>query len=203
MIKVFGLTGGVASGKSTVAQCFAGAGVEVIDADQLARQAVAPGSPGLREVVARFGSQMLNDGGELNRKRLGDVVFSDSQALAQLGAIVHPRVAELFAGRKAALEGKGVQLACYDVPLLFERKLEDQLRPIVVVSVPPQTQLERLMARDHLTAAQAEARLGSQLPLKDKAALADYVIDNSKGREETERQALSVLAAIRAQLNAS
>jgi dephospho-CoA kinase len=201
MIKVFGLTGGVASGKSTVARCFAAAGLEVIDADQLARQAVVPGSAALREIVTRFGPQMLNPQGELDRKRLGDVVFSDPGALEHLNAIVHPRVAELFAELKATLEAKGVQLACYDVPLLFERKLEGQLRPVVVVEVPAQTQLERLMARDGLTPAQAEARLRSQLPLKDKAALADYVIDNSKSREETERQALTVLAAIRAQLS--
>jgi dephospho-CoA kinase len=197
MTHVFGLTGGVASGKSTVARYFASQGVALIDADELAREVVIPGSAALQEIAATFGAQVLTATGELDRRRLGQAVFGNPTLREQLNAIVHPHVAERFRERVAALQKQGVPLACYDVPLLFERNLQNTLRPVVVVSAPADLQLARLMARNGLSSTEAAARIAAQMPLADKVAQADYVIDNSGSLENTEQQAALVLAKIR------
>jgi dephospho-CoA kinase len=197
MTHVFGLTGGVATGKSTVARYFAAQGVPVIDADQLARELVAPGSPALREIAAAFGSDLIDADGELDRRRLGQRVFGNPTLREKLNGILHPRVAERFQQRVAELTARGVPLVCYDVPLLFENHRQDTLRPVVVVDAPRDLQLARLMARNGLSAAEADARIAAQMPLADKVAQADYVIDNSGPLENTEQQAAQVLAKIR------
>jgi dephospho-CoA kinase len=197
MTHVFGLTGGVASGKSTVARYFAAQGVPVIDADQLARELVSPGSLALREIATVFGPDVIDGKGELNRQALGQRVFASPALLEQLNAILHPRVAERFQQRVAELAASGVPLACYDVPLLFENKRQDTLRPVVVVTAPHDLQLARLMARNGLSAVQAEARIAAQMPLAEKVARADHVIDNSGPIEDTHRQAEAVLHQIR------
>jgi dephospho-CoA kinase len=201
MTQVFGLTGGVAAGKSTVAQFFAAQGVPVIDADVLAREVVAPGSPALAAIQAAFGPDILDAQGALDRKRLGQMVFAHPDRLQQLNAIVHPRVAERFAEQVAALQAQGVPLACYDVPLLFERNLQDKLRPIVVVTAPHDLQLARLMTRNGLTGTEAESRIAAQMPLAEKVARADHVIDNSGSLEATLQQAAAVLQQIKASLH--
>ncbi|MCC6214018.1 MAG: dephospho-CoA kinase [Polyangiaceae bacterium] len=193
---VFGLTGGIGSGKSTVAARFRERGLPVVDADQVARDAVAPGSDGLAELVAAFGPGVLDPDGALDRKRLAAVVFADAAERKRLEAIVHPRVRALTIARFAALAGAGEPLACNEVPLLVESGLAAALRPLVVVSVPEAVQLERTVARDGCTADEARARVRAQLPLADKVALADHVIDNSGDRAATCRRADEVLDTI-------
>jgi dephospho-CoA kinase len=195
-IRVFGLTGGIGSGKSTVAARLRARGLPVIDADRLAREVVEPGTPGLAEIVHEFGPGVLDASGALDRKKLAAIVFGNEPARQKLNAITHPRVRELALQRVAELDRAGEPLACYEVPLLIESGLADVLRPLVVVSVPEAVQLARAMARDQSTEAEALARIRAQMPLADKVAMADYVIDNGGSRAETESRTDAVLEAI-------
>jgi dephospho-CoA kinase len=181
---VFGLTGGLASGKSSVAAHYRRRGVPVIDADALAREVVAPGSEGLAEVMAAFGTDVA-PGGTLDRKKLARLAFASSSALARLETIIHPRVRALMQARVAQLAAQGEPLIGYEVPLLYEKGLDAQLGPVLVVSAPRATQIERAMARDGSTRQDVEARIDAQLPLADKVARADVVIDNQGPLEET------------------
>jgi len=194
---IFGLTGGLASGKSTVAARFRAQGVPVIDADQLAREVVAPGTPGLAEVVAAFGQDVLLPDGSLDRARVADRVFNDVALRRTLNSIVHPRIAALSQERILALSSQGERLICYEAALLVENGLADAFRPLVVVAVPLDVQVARAMARDSATEEQARARITAQKPLAEKVAVADHVIDNTGSREETERKADAVLEEIR------
>lgn len=197
-LRVFSLTGGLASGKSTVSALFEQAGVPVVDADELAREAVQPGSAALAEIARTFGERFVKDG-ELDRQALAGEVFADRAKLQALNAIVHPRVRALLKVRLAALDDGGHPLACYSVPLLFETGQEDSFRPVIVVSARREQQMARAEARgwprEHVL-----ARLNSQGSLQDKTARADYVIDNSGSLEHTRSQARAVLAAIRREL---
>ncbi|WP_437840879.1 dephospho-CoA kinase [Sorangium sp. So ce1153] len=195
---LFGLTGGLGSGKSTVAARFRAQGLPVIDADALAREAVAKGTEGLDEVVRAFGPEVLLPDGSLDRARVAAVVFADPGKRRQLNAIVHPRIAAITLERAAALEAQGEPLACYEAALLVENRVVDAFRPLVVVAVPEAVQIARAMARDGATEDEVRARLAAQLPLSSKVAVADYVIENSGDRAATERQADEVLASIRA-----
>lgn len=195
---LFGLTGGLASGKSTVAARFRHHGVPVIDADQLAREVVAPGSEGLAAVVAAFGDGVLAADGSLDRARMAALAFGDAAHRATLNAILHPRIGALTAERAAALAAAGEPLACYEAALLVENGLADAFRPLVVVALPESVQVSRAVARDGGTEEQARARIAAQLPLAKKVSLADFVIDSSGSREATEAQADDVLTAIRA-----
>lgn len=176
--RVFGVTGGIGTGKSRVAALLRERGVPVVDADELAREVVATGSPGLGELVQAFGPEVLTADGSLDRKRLGALVFSDEDARRRLNAITHPRVRELSQQRFAELAQRGVELAAYDVPLLFEAGLDAVLRPVVVVACSEATQISRIMARDGLGADEARARVAAQLPLAEKRKRADYVLEN-------------------------
>jgi dephospho-CoA kinase len=182
-----GLTGGIASGKSTVADLLRQAGIPVIDADVLARRAVAPGSPALDAIRRRFPS-VVDEQGRLDREALGRVVFSDPAARADLNAIVHPAVRRLAHEEMAEAERRGERAAVYDVPLLFEAGLEGDFDLVVVVNVPPAVQLERLMRRDGRSRQEAEDRIRAQMALSDKARRAGLVIDNGGSLEETRRQ---------------
>ena len=195
-ITVFGLTGGIGSGKSTVAARFRARGVPVIDADLLAREVVAPGTPGLAEIRTRFGDEVIDARGELDRARLAEIVFHDDDARRALNAITHPRVRDLALTRVQELAAQGEPLACYEVPLLIESGLGDVLRPLVVVVVDPATQVERTMRRDGSTREHAEARIRSQMPLAEKARLADHVIDNGGSVAATLARTDQVLDAI-------
>jgi dephospho-CoA kinase len=197
-IRVFGLTGGLASGKSTVAARFRARGLPVIDADQIAREVVEPGTEGLARVVEAFGEGVLSPDGSLDRARLGELVFAAPEKRRALNAILHPRIGALSAQRIAALDAAGEKLACYEAALLVENGLSDAFRPLVVVAVPPDVQLARATARDASTEEQARARVAAQLPLATKIAAADYVIDNAGDPETTARRADEVLDAIRA-----
>jgi dephospho-CoA kinase len=187
-IRVFGLTGGVASGKSTVARRLAELGVHVIDADEVARDVVRPGSDGLAAVVAEFGDVLAPDG-SLERKRLGARVFGDVAARRRLEALLHPRIAAETARRIAELDARGVELACYDAALLVENGLQGAFRPLVVVALSRAAQRERLMRREGIDAAEADRRIDAQLPLEAKVAAADVVLDNEGSIE-------SLLAAV-------
>ena len=195
-MRVAGLTGGIGSGKSTVARLLADRGAVVIDADQLARAAVAPGTPGLAAIVERFGDEYLNADGQLDRRRLGRHVFGDPKALADLNGIVHPEVAKLVAAERAAAEAAGAALLVYDVPLLFENRLDAMYRPVIVVSVDASTQRERVRSRDDLSDQEIEDRIRAQMPLTEKVARADYVIDNNGDVESTARQVDEIYAAL-------
>jgi dephospho-CoA kinase len=196
VIHLFALTGGIGSGKSTVALRFEARGVPVVDADLLAREVVSPGSAGLSAVAQRFGAGVLQKDGSLDREALARVVFSDVQAKEALEAITHPKIRELARERFEALAAAGEPLACYVVPLLYERGLQSEYSPVVVVSATPAQQLERARARDAAPQAAVEARLRAQLPLGDKADLADFVIDNSGSLADALDQADQVLDAI-------
>jgi dephospho-CoA kinase len=198
-LRVFALTGGIGSGKSTVAAHFRSLGMPVVDADRLARDVVEPGTPALSEIVEHFGKEVLDGAGRLDRARLAARVFGSDEARRALEAIVHPRIREAARAAFAAIGERGAKLACYEVPLLFETHQEDHYRPVVVVRTSAETQLARAASRDRAHADAIRARIAAQLPLTEKALRADYVIDNDGTRESTLREAERVLEAIKAE----
>jgi dephospho-CoA kinase len=177
------LTGGIATGKSTVLRAFAARGVPTIDADVLAREAVAPGAPGLTAVVARFGAHVLHADGSLNRQALAAVVFADPAARIHLEAVIHPAVytaiEKWFAGLPA-----DVPLGVADIPLLFETGHEHDFDRVLVVACPPEEQIRRAMARDRISEADARARMAAQWPIDEKVARADDVIWSTGPRDD-------------------
>ncbi|HEY1695640.1 MAG TPA: dephospho-CoA kinase [Polyangiaceae bacterium] len=188
---VFGLTGGIASGKSTVAARFRRRGVPVIDADALAREVVAPGTDGLRALVDAFGPEVLGPGGALDRKAMARIVFSDEAALRKLNAVTHPRITALGIERAASLAAKGEPLACYEAALIVENGVVEAFRPLVVVACPEEVQLARVRARDGASQEDAMGRIRAQKPLAEKVAVADFVVDTSgtlaEGAERADR----------------
>lgn len=185
-MSVVGLTGGIGSGKSTVARQLAARGATIVDADRIAKAVVAPGTEALAEIAARFPTVVVD--GALDRRALGRIVFEDADARAALNAIVHPRVAARTAEEIAAALEAGAPLIVYDVPLLYENGLEDRVAEVIVVSVSPATQRARIRARDDLTEEEIEDRIAAQLPLEEKVRRADHVIDNDGTLEQTEQQ---------------
>jgi len=195
-VHVFGLTGGFASGKSSVARRFASRGVPVLDADQLARDVVTPGSEGLRAVTEAFGEELLDGSGNLDRKALGARIFGDDEARRRLEGILHPRIHALMEAKKDELERAGELVACYEAPLLVEVGLADELRPLVVVTAAHEELIRRAKARDGLGEAAIEARLSAQLPQAEKLARADIVIENSGSLAELDARADDALDAV-------
>jgi len=186
--QVIALTGGIASGKSTVAGMLAELGAVTVDADELARAVVAPGTPGLALVVTSFGAGVLGEDGNLDRERLGELVFSDPVARRRLEEIVHPKVARLSQERIAQALSGGAPLVVYEIPLLFETGRESEFPISVLVYVDAATQLRRLMTRSHLDAPAAKARIASQMDLERKRELATWVVDNSGSLRSTRDQ---------------
>jgi len=199
-VHLFGLTGGIASGKSAVAARLRARHVPVIDADELAREVVAPQTDGLRAIVEAFGEGVLGPDGTLDRQALARTVFSDDAARQRLNAITHPRIARRTAERAAELAAAGEPLACYEAALLVENGAADAFRPLVVVSCPPDVQVQRIRARDTASREDALARIRAQKPLSEKIAAADYVIDTSGSMEENAHRTDDVLTAICARL---
>lgn len=183
MKHVIGLTGGIASGKSTVGRILADFGVAVIDADQLSREVVAKGTPGLRAVVAEFGAEYLAEDGSLDRKKLGNLVFSDVRALPRLNAIVHPLVAALGAERICIAQDTPTPYVVYEAAILVEMGTYKNMSKLIVVAAEPELQVRRVMKRNGLTETEARDRLASQYPLAKKLAVADYVIHNDNDRD--------------------
>ena len=177
-MRVVGLTGGIATGKTTFAEALRARGVPVVDADALARAAVAPGSPALAAIARELGAGVLLPDGTLDRKRVASIVFADAGARRRLEAITHPAVRRLVVEETMRLAAEGRALAFYDVPLLFEVGLDRKLDSVVVVYAPRAVQKERLVRRDALAPEEAEARLAAQLDIEEKARRADFVIEN-------------------------
>lgn len=184
---ILGITGGIASGKSTVTEMFRELGAEVVSADQLAREAVQPGTAALDQLVARFGRDILGPDGRLDRPRLAGIVFADSEARAALNRITHPAIAAL-AERRLSEIAEDADLIVYEAPLLFEAGAESRVDAILVVQVEEKEQMRRLRERDGLDAAGAAARIAAQMPQAEKIARADFVIDNSGPLERTEER---------------
>ena len=190
--RVIGLTGGIACGKSTVAEMFRDLGVVCIDADALAREVVAKGTPGLAAIVDAFGEEILHPDGTLHREALGERVFGDKAARKRLEAITHPAIGMLGAQRiSEALAGE-TPYVLYEAAVLIESGAHRLYPELVVVRASPAVQRERLMARDARDAASADARIASQMPVEEKVKLATYVIDNDGSVEETRAQVESV-----------
>ena len=186
-MKVLGLTGGIGSGKSMVASMFARLGADVIDADQLARDVVEPGEPALDEIATAFGRDILLPDGRLDRGKLARIIFADPVARGKLNAITHLRIRERMDAEIAARRSRpGILIV--DIPLLYENERTGTVEAVIVVWVDPETQLRRLLERDSLTEEEARQRIAAQMPLDEKRARADAVIDNSGSRESTQRQ---------------
>jgi dephospho-CoA kinase len=190
-----GLTGGIGAGKSEVARRLASYGAVVIDADAVAREVVAPGTPGLAAVAAAFGDGVLRPDGSLDREKLGGLVFADASLRAKLNAIVHPRVGARMAELEQAA-GDAV-IIVHDVPLLAENHLADGFDVVVVVDVPPRVQADRLARARGMTRDQAEARMRAQASREERLAIATIVVDNSGSLAELDREAGDLWAELR------
>ncbi len=189
--KVIGLTGGIASGKSLVARFLREMGAHVIDADAVAREVVAPGTEALREIVRAFGASVVTEGGVLDRKALGALVFADPGARARLNAITHPRIrARIEEEIKTARAARPGALIVVEAPLLLDVAQPEPFAPdgVVVVFADEATQIARLMARDGIPLEAAQQRLRAQRPLREKIPLATWVVDNSGSPNATRRQ---------------
>ncbi len=186
---ILGVTGNIASGKSTIVGAFAKLGAAVLDADQVARDVVAPGSPVLQQLLERFGADILLEDGQLDREALGGIVFADQVARQDLNGIMHPAIGQLAVERLQKLKKMpGLPLIVYEAPLLFEAGAEGRVDQVLVVKIEPQLQLQRLMQRDHLDEVAALQRIAVQMSQEEKLSRADYVIDNSGTVEEVLRQ---------------
>jgi dephospho-CoA kinase len=187
MIKI-GLTGGIASGKSTVSHWLIRHGYPVIDADKISREVVAAGEPVLGKIAEEFGDAMILPTGELDRKKLAILVFQDDKKRVTLNALLHPLIRARMLKELDKYEIEGASVAFLDIPLFYESGLESWADQTIVVYVSETNQLKRLMARNRLTESQARARIVSQMPLSEKVKLADAVIDNNGSIEQTEAQ---------------
>ncbi|MEJ8547252.1 dephospho-CoA kinase [Brevibacillus borstelensis] len=197
---ILGLTGGIATGKSTVTAMLREQGIPVIDADQIARDVVEPGKPAYEAIVRHFGREILLPGGQIDRKKLGEIVFSDEAERQRLNAIVHPEVRRVMREEAEAAEQNGAKIVFMDIPLLFESKLQHMVDKVVVVYAPAQLQLARMMERDEFEEEQAQKRLRAQLPIDQKRAEADFVIDNTGSREETQKQVIQLLERLKTEV---
>ena len=195
-MKLIGLTGGIASGKSTVAAILRRLGASIINADELSREVVQPGQDAWNEITKSFGSDILREDMALDRKKLRKIVFDNPKARKQLEAIIHPRVRALAEKRISELAASGSSVIVYEVPLLFEAQIHLWLRPVILVACDIETQKKRLLERDHLTELEAQQHLDAQMSLAEKRKLADYVIENDTTLEELEQQVRAVLQKI-------
>jgi dephospho-CoA kinase len=195
-LKLVGLTGNIGSGKSTIGRMFAARGVPVIDADDLLREAQAPGQPAHAEIAAAWPEAVAADGA-IDRKRLGRIVFADPAARRRLEAITHPRIQELSRARAGALADAGHQLALYEATLLVESGRHKELDGLIVVTASAATRLARVVARDGLSEDEVQARMRAQMPEEDKVRLATHVIDNDGDLAATEAQVDRIIAELR------
>ena len=197
-MKLVGLTGGIASGKSTVAKILTELGAAIVDADMLSREVVAPGHDGWKEIVANFGGDVLQADQNLDRQKLRTLIFNNPDARKQLEAIIHPRVRALAERRIREHGEAGYAVVVYEVPLLFEGNLQEWLRPVILVASNVDIQRQRLQRRDGLDATAAQKHIDAQMSLEDKRKLADYVIENDGSLADLESQVRAVLAKIQA-----
>lgn len=199
---IAGLTGGIASGKSTVTRMLRDMGAYVVDADVWARKVVEPGSPGLAEIAEAFGSRMVRQEGTLDRAALAALIFHDAQAREQLNAITHPRVRQGMQAETQQVQAEHPnEPVVWDVPLLFEGETVRLVDVTILVYVDEALQLARLIERDRAPIADAQARIAAQMPIAAKRQLADYIIDNSGTIEQTREQVQHVWRILRSQMN--
>lgn len=191
MVKVIGITGGIATGKSTVTKMLRGHGYTVLDADAMSHDAYEPGSETFRKITAAFDCL---ENGEISRKKLGAIVFSDARKRKELEAIIHPYV---YKRMEEGIRNASGHLLFLDVPLLFEAHFDRLCDAVIVVTCTPEIELSRFMARNHLSREESLRRIASQMPLSQKEAQADYVIDNSQDRYHLQNQVKRVLGELR------
>ena len=187
-MKLVGLTGGIASGKSSVAAILRRLGAAVIDADELSREVVQPGEVAWQEIVDAFGAEVLQPDQTIDRQRLRRIIFNDPAARKNLEVIIHPRVRALAEQRIQEYSAAGYEIVVYEVPLLFEVRLHETLRPVILVACDAKTQTERIVQRDRVAGVEAQKTIAAQMSLEEKRKLADYVIENNGSLEELERQ---------------
>ena len=196
-MKLIGLTGGIASGKSTVAKILERLGAAIVNADVLSREVVEPGRDAWKEIVDAFGAEVLQTDQTLDRQKLRAIIFDRPEARKKLESIIHPRVRALAEERIRQHAAAGYEIIVYEVPLLFEGNLQDALRPVILVACAADTQRRRLQHRDQLDAAAAQKHIEAQMSLAEKRRLADYVIENDGNLEDLERQVRAVLEKIK------
>ncbi|MCE7793380.1 dephospho-CoA kinase [Salipaludibacillus sp. CUR1] len=194
---ILGLTGGIATGKSTVSDIFRNEGIPVIDADIAAREAVEPGEKAYQDIINHFGLSILNEDGTINREKLGRIVFNNEKERKVLNGIVHPAVRQKMKKEAECCKENGHSLVVMDIPLLIESDLFHMVDDVLVVYVPENIQLERLMERNSYSKEEALKRINAQLPIEKKRSYASYVIDNSGSREETRQQVKRLLKKFR------
>lgn len=194
---VLGLTGGIASGKSSISAMLKEMGFPIVDADEIARRVVEKGSPVLERIKEEFGEGVLNADGTLNRKALGQLVFSSNKKLELLNSITHPAIIEEIRRNIDALSAKGERLCVLDVPLLIESGINNMADAVLLVYVDEKTQLYRLMNRDHIPEELALKKISSQMSYNEKKKYADYIIDNSGSLDCTRAQLEKIIATIR------
>ncbi|WP_299089544.1 dephospho-CoA kinase [uncultured Metabacillus sp.] len=185
MTIVIGLTGGIASGKSTVSNIIKKAGIRVIDADKISREVVEVGQPAYKQIIETFGEEILHEDLTLHREKLGALIFSDETKRKQLNEIVHPAVRQEMLKQTQEEKERQAKAVILDIPLLFESSLTYMVDKTVLVYVNEETQLKRLMERNGFSEEEAMMRINSQMPLKDKVKLSDEIIDNNGSIEET------------------
>lgn len=196
-MKLIGLTGGIASGKTTVAKILARLGAAIVDADALSREVVEPERDAWNEIVKTFGAEVLQTDRTLDRQKLRATIFNNPAARKKLESIIHPRVRALAEERIRRHAAAGYDIVVYEVPLLFEGNLHEWLRPVVLVACDVQVQKQRLQERDRLSPEEAQKHIDAQMSLEEKRRLADYVIDNDGDLEDLERQVQAVLNKIK------
>jgi dephospho-CoA kinase len=197
-VKLVGLTGGIASGKSTVAAILYRLGAAVINADDLSREVVQPEQDAWKEIIDTFGTDILQEDTTLDRRKLRKIVFDYPEARKKLEAIIHPRVRALAEKKISELAAAGSSIIVYEVPLLFENQIHLWLRPVILVACDIEAQKQRLLERDHLTAIEAQQHLDAQMSLAQKRKLADYVIENNGSLKDLEQRVREVLQQIQA-----
>lgn len=197
-MKLVGLTGGIASGKSTVAKILESLGAAIVNADTLSREVVEPGREAWQEIVAAFGAEVLQPDQGLDRQKLRTIIFNNPEARRKIESIIHPRVRALAEQRIHDHTAAGYDVVVYEVPLLFEGNLHEWLRPVILVACDVDTQLQRLQQRDGLDRAQAQKHIDAQMSLTEKRRLADYVIENNGSVDDLKRQVEAVLEKIKA-----
>ncbi|GGA81833.1 dephospho-CoA kinase [Ornithinibacillus halotolerans] len=193
MSLVIGLTGSIATGKSTVSSMLRQLHIPVVDADQIARVVVEPGEPALTEIVHVFGEDILQPDGTLDRKKLGSIIFKNEDKRKLLNSIIHPAIRKKMMEEKDTYLKQGESCVVLDIPLLFESKLTHLVDKVLVVAVEEDVQLERLMERDGSTKEEAQVRIDSQIPIKEKVKLADAVINNNGTIDKTYQQLKEIL----------
>jgi len=196
-MKVIGLTGGIATGKSLVASLLQELGATILDADQLAREIVSPRQVAWKEIVATFGADILQEDQSINREKLRKIIFKDAQARKRLDSITHPQIRKLAQQRMKQLAAEGVEVVVYVAPLFFENKVHLWLRPVILVTCDLSIQKRRLRERDKLGEEEIENHLSAQMTLEEKKKLADFVIENSGGLEDLKKNVRRVWVEIR------